>query len=80
MEYVMCKNCISSIRYIICCRQKLNEEFQKQANTVIQQWEADVEKGREQEEKFQVLCLAYVICVKINFKYVMGVLGHLVIM
>ncbi|KAK2181279.1 hypothetical protein NP493_402g00027 [Ridgeia piscesae] len=36
-------------------RQKLNEEFQKQANTVIQQWEADVEKGREQEEKFQAL-------------------------
>jgi len=52
----MYNNCFSYIfRYIICCRQKLNEEFQKQANTVIQQWEADVEKGREQEEKFQVL-------------------------
>ncbi|KAI0208128.1 Synaptonemal complex protein 3 [Lamellibrachia satsuma] len=36
-------------------RQKLNEEFQKQANAIIQQWETDVEKGREQEEKLQVL-------------------------
>ena len=35
-------------------RQKLSDEFSKQVSTVFQQWETDLEKAKEQEEKLQV--------------------------
>ncbi|XP_071956561.1 synaptonemal complex protein 3-like [Antedon mediterranea] len=36
-------------------RQKLNDEYGKQVNTVLDQWEADVTRVKEQEEKLQTL-------------------------
>ncbi|XP_033117459.1 synaptonemal complex protein 3-like [Anneissia japonica] len=36
-------------------RQKLNEEYSKQVNTVLDQWDADVSRVKEQEEKLQSL-------------------------
>ncbi|XP_059178954.1 synaptonemal complex protein 3-like [Physella acuta] len=36
-------------------RAKLQEEFGKQINSVYQQWESDVEKTKEQEEKLNTL-------------------------
>lgn len=35
-------------------RQKLNHEFSQQFLTVFQQWDADVQKAEEQEEKLAV--------------------------
>ncbi|GFO00115.1 synaptonemal complex protein 3 [Plakobranchus ocellatus] len=36
-------------------RGKLQDEFSKQINAVYQQWESDMEKSREQEEKLNTL-------------------------
>lgn len=36
-------------------RSKLQEEFGKQMHAVIQQWESDIEKSHEQEEKLNTL-------------------------
>ena len=35
-------------------RQKTAEEFNKQSQLIFQQWGADLEKTRENEEKLQV--------------------------
>ncbi|GFS11455.1 synaptonemal complex protein 3 [Elysia marginata] len=37
-------------------RTKLQEEFSKQIHAVYQQWESDMEKSHEQEEKLNVCC------------------------
>ena len=37
------------------CRNKLNEEFHKQASAVFLQWESDLDKAKEQDEKLQVM-------------------------
>lgn len=42
-----------------CCtcifnRQKLQDEYVRQVGTVFQQWESDLEKAKEQEEKLNV--------------------------
>ncbi|KAJ8024143.1 Synaptonemal complex protein 3 [Holothuria leucospilota] len=34
-------------------RQRLKEEYNKQLNTVLEQWETDIKKMKEQEEKLQ---------------------------
>lgn len=36
------------------CRNKLNDEYLKQATAVFQQWESDLEKTKDQEEKLTV--------------------------
>jgi len=36
-------------------RQKAAEDFRKQILLIFQQWETDVEKTRENEEKLQVI-------------------------
>ncbi|XP_064602483.1 synaptonemal complex protein 3-like [Liolophura sinensis] len=36
-------------------RNKLNDEYQKQATSVFQQWESDLEKTKDQEEKLTAL-------------------------
>lgn len=36
------------------CRQKLNHEFSQQFLTLFQQWDVDVQKAEEQEEKLAV--------------------------
>lgn len=35
-------------------RQKLQDEYVRQVGTVFQQWESDLEKAKEQEEKLNV--------------------------
>jgi len=35
-------------------RQKMIEEYRKQAQLLFQQWESDLDKSRENEEKLQV--------------------------
>lgn len=35
-------------------RQRLSDEYNKQLNVVLEQWETDVKKMKEQEEKLQV--------------------------
>lgn len=35
-------------------RQKLQDEYVRQVGTVFQQWESDLEKTKEQEEKLNV--------------------------
>ena len=35
-------------------RSKLQEEFGRQINAAYKQWETDIEKAKEQEEKFNV--------------------------
>lgn len=35
-------------------RQRIQEEYFKQANAVFQQWESDIEKTKEQEAKLTV--------------------------
>lgn len=36
-------------------RQKLQDEYVRQVGTVFQQWESDLEKAKEQEEKLNVI-------------------------
>jgi len=48
-----------SLVVVVLCvcgrRQKMMEEFRKQAQLIFQQWETDLEKTRENEEKLQVI-------------------------
>ena len=39
---------------MISCRTKMNDEFQRQAMAVFQQWDSDLEKTKDQEEKLSV--------------------------
>ncbi len=36
------------------CRQKLTQDYSHQVLSVLQQWETDVQKSEEQEEKLNV--------------------------
>jgi len=36
-------------------RQKMSDDFRKQAQLIFQQWDVDLEKTRENEEKLQVI-------------------------
>lgn len=38
----------------LICRHKLSEEYQKQVVSVFLQWESDMQKVKEAEEKLQV--------------------------
>ena len=42
--------------YALPSRSKLQEEFSRQIHAVHQQWENDMEKSQEQEEKLNVSC------------------------
>jgi len=46
---ITCQFCVRVVD-----RQKMYEDFKKQAQLIFQQWETDVEKTRENEEKLQV--------------------------
>lgn len=39
---------------MICFRMQLQEEYCRQADSVFHQWEIDIEKMKEQEEKLTV--------------------------
>lgn len=43
----------------IYCRQKVNHEYSEQFLHVFQQWDADIQKAEEQEEKLTVCFLFY---------------------
>jgi len=47
-------------------RQKLMEEYRKQNLLLFQQWETDLEKTRENEEKLQVVTAVDLIKCDIN--------------
>lgn len=46
-------------------RQKLTDDFRKQALLVFQQWETDLEKTRENEEKLQVIAVRLTLIIKL---------------
>lgn len=39
---------------VLFCRQKLTQDYSHQVLSVLQQWETDVQKSEEQEEKLNV--------------------------
>lgn len=45
---------LSYLRLVSIYRQKLNHEFSQQFLTLFQQWDVDVQKAEEQEEKLAV--------------------------
>lgn len=48
-------------------RQKLNHEFSQQFMTLFQQWDVDVQKAEEQEEKLVVSfqrCMSFMVFLK----------------
>lgn len=58
---VQCANTFASLLVLQClchffstCREKLSEEFNKQIKSVFTQWDADLTKAKEQEDKLQV--------------------------
>lgn len=52
--------------HIMFYRQKLNQEYSQQFLTLFQQWETDVQKAEEQEEKLAVSIMVSFI---INLSY-----------
>lgn len=40
-------------------RQKLQDEYVRQVGTVFQQWESDLQKAKEQEEKLNVIFYSF---------------------
>lgn len=52
---------LSYLRLVSIYRQKLNHEFSQQFLTLFQQWDVDVQKAEEQEEKLAV-GFQHVIC------------------
>ena len=47
--------CRESVSCVVCCRQHMAEEYRKQVMAVLAQWDSDVLKSREAEEKMQML-------------------------
>lgn len=47
--------------FVCVCRQKLTNQYSQQVSSALQQWEAEAQRSEEQEEKFNVGSLHYLM-------------------